>query len=64
MHSVYSPYVTPGSHKGNRCLVVDYRLRDLEPRAWKFLVDFAEDNNLQTDELGGKNAKEQVQTPA
>lgn len=46
----YSPYVVPTLLDGVRCVVVDYRLRDLEPLAWKFVVDFAGDNHLQTSE--------------
>ena len=33
---------------GIRCVVVDDRLRELEPLAWKFVHDFARDNALQT----------------
>jgi hypothetical protein len=46
----YSPYVVPMLREGVRCVVVDKRLRDLEPLAWKFVVDFARDNSLQTTE--------------
>ena len=35
---------------GVRGIVVDLRLRDLEPLAYKFVVDFARDNNLKTEE--------------
>jgi hypothetical protein len=35
---------------GVRGIVVDQRLRDLEPLAYKFVVDFARDNNLKTEE--------------
>jgi hypothetical protein len=31
-----------------RCVVVDERLRQIEPLAWKFVQDFARDNQLQT----------------
>jgi Protein of unknown function (DUF3579) len=33
-----------------RAVVVDGRLRELEPLAWKFVVDFARDNQLKTEE--------------
>ncbi len=46
----YSPYVMPKVIHGIRCVVVDDRLRDLEPLAWKFVHDFARDNSLQTVE--------------
>jgi hypothetical protein len=35
---------------GVRCVVVDHRLRELEPLAWNFVVDFAETNRLVTSE--------------
>ncbi len=44
----YSPYVVPRLIDGVRCVVVDPRLRDLEPLAWKFVCGFAKDNDLRT----------------
>ena len=44
----YSPYVVPRVIDGVKCVVVDERLRDIEPLAWKFVHDFATDNHLQT----------------
>ena len=35
---------------GVRGIVVDQRLRDPEPLAYKFVVDFAHDNHLKTEE--------------
>lgn len=49
-HLTYSPYVVPVVLDGVRCVVVDKRLRELEPLAWKFVCDFAVDNNLKTTE--------------
>ena len=46
----YSPYVVPVNMDGVRCVIVDKRLRDLEPLAWKFVCGFAEDNDLETSE--------------
>jgi hypothetical protein len=43
----YSPYVQPRNIQGTKCVVVDARLRDLEPLAWQFLRNFARDNALQ-----------------
>ena len=45
-HLSYSPYAVPSTHEGLRCVVVDGRLRDLEPLAWQFVHDFAHDNRL------------------
>lgn len=46
----YSPYVVPMVIDDIRCVVVDHRLRELQPLAWNFMVDFAKDNKLQTSE--------------
>lgn len=46
----YSPYVEPTLIDGVRCVVVDHRLRQLEPLAWKFVEEFARDNDLKTSE--------------
>ena len=48
-HLTYSPYVTPTNVDGHKSVVVDARLRDLEPRAWKFILDFAKDNHMKTE---------------
>jgi Protein of unknown function (DUF3579) len=48
----YSPYVQPTMIAGTVCVVVDPRLRDLEPRAWDFVVGFARDNALVTMDAG------------
>lgn len=49
-HLTYSPYVVPRVIEGVRCVVVDHRLRELEPLAWQFVCNFASDNDLQTRE--------------
>lgn len=46
----YSPYVFPTHVDGVRCVVVDHRLRELEPLAWAFVCDFAKSNQLKTQE--------------
>jgi hypothetical protein len=43
----YSPFVHPVSANGVRCVVVDIRLEELEPMAYRFLVSFARDNELE-----------------
>lgn len=48
----YSPYATPRILDGERCVLIDHRLRDREPLAWKFACDFAASNQLQTSEMG------------
>ena len=42
----YSPYVRPVMLDGVRCVVVEPSLADIEPRAHRFLLDFALDNEL------------------
>ena len=42
----YSPYVRPITHGGVRCVVVDERLREIEPMALTFVLNFARDNDL------------------
>ena len=48
-HLSYSPYAIPTLIGGIRCIVIDYRLRDLEPLAWKFVNAFAKDNLLKIE---------------
>jgi len=43
----YSPYVQPINSGGVKCVVVSIELEDLEPMAYKFLLNFAKDNELQ-----------------
>ena len=42
----YSRYVHPVNAGGVKCVVVDIRLRELEPMAYDFLLGFAADNDL------------------
>jgi hypothetical protein len=45
-HLGYSPYCVPTVVDGVRCLVVSESLRDIEPMAFDFLLNFARDNRL------------------
>ena len=42
----YSPFVHPITADGVRCVVVDTRLETIEPMAYRFLLNFAKDNEL------------------
>lgn len=42
----YSPYARPVTIGGIRYVVVDERLREIEPMAWDFVLNFARDNEL------------------
>ena len=46
-HLQYSPFVRPTLLDGVKAVVVNEKLRDLEPMAYDFLINFAKDNNLQ-----------------
>lgn len=46
----FSPYVRPACMlDGEKCVLVDAQLYTLEPLAYKFLVSFARDNDLQVE---------------
>ncbi|MES2250773.1 MAG: DUF3579 domain-containing protein [Pseudomonadota bacterium] len=49
-HLSYSPWCIPTTINGVKCVVVNRALRDAEPMAWDFCVNFAKDNNLQVAE--------------
>jgi Protein of unknown function (DUF3579) len=46
----YSPYCVPTLLGNVKCVVVNEALRDLEPMAWDFVMNFARDNHLQVSE--------------
>lgn len=49
-HLSYSPWCVPTVVGGVKCVVVNHDLRDAEPMAWDFVVNFAKDNDLQVVE--------------
>ncbi len=46
----YSPYCVPRVINGVKCVIVSGKLRDAEPMAWDFVMNFARDNQLQVTE--------------
>ncbi|MEO1767987.1 DUF3579 domain-containing protein [Thiobacter aerophilum] len=42
----YSPYVRPVTLEGVGCVVVSRALKEVDPRAYEFLMGFARDNDL------------------
>lgn len=46
----YSPYCIPTVIGNVKCVVVNEALRDVEPMAWDFVMNFARDNELQVGE--------------
>ena len=61
-HLSYSPWCIPTTMGGVKCVVVHRDLRDHEPMAWDFVMNFARDNDLQLVEacLPGSEAFERV----
>lgn len=49
-HIGYSPFCVPRVIEGVKCVIVNEALRDLEPMAWDFVMNFARDNELQVVE--------------
>ena len=47
----YSPYCVPTVVAGVKCVIVNEALRDIEPMAWDFVMNFARDNDLQLAEV-------------
>jgi hypothetical protein len=61
----YSPYVYPVTSAGVKCVVVDMRLKDIEPMAYNFLLNFAKDNELQVRRGRGEERPEtRLPTPS
>lgn len=46
----YSPYCVPQLIDGVKCVIVSEALKELEPMAWDFVMNFARDNQLQVVE--------------
>ena len=49
-HLSYSPWCVPNTLDNNKCVIVHTDLRDEDPMAWNFVMNFAKDNNLQVVE--------------
>ena len=49
-HIGYSPLCVPRVINGVKCVIVSEALRDVEPMAWDFVINFARDNDLQVAE--------------
>jgi hypothetical protein len=45
-HLNYSPWCIPTVIDGIKCVIVHRALRDYEPMAWDFVINFAKDNEL------------------
>jgi hypothetical protein len=49
----YSPYCVPQLIEGVKCVLVSEALRDVEPMAWDFVMNFARDNELSVVDASG-----------
>jgi hypothetical protein len=49
-HLSYSPWCVPTTLDGVKCVIVNRELREAEPMAWDFVLNFARDNNLKVVE--------------
>jgi len=49
-HLNYSPWCIPTVIEGVKCVIVNRALRDYEPMAWDFVMNFARDNDLRITE--------------
>jgi len=45
-HISYSPWCVPTSINGVKCVIVQVELRDAEPMAWDFVINFGIDNDM------------------
>ena len=45
-HLSYSPWCLPTNVGDIKCVIVNRDIRDAEPMAWDFVMNFAKDNNL------------------
>ena len=53
----YSPYCVPQLVDGVKCVIVSEALKDIEPMAWEFVMNFARDNQLRVaEQLPGSEA--------
>ncbi|MDR1648377.1 MAG: DUF3579 domain-containing protein [Zoogloeaceae bacterium] len=43
----YSPYVSPGDYNGEKAVFVDAALREADADAYRFVLNFAQENDLQ-----------------
>ena len=57
----YSPYCVPTTQGPIKCVIVNEALRAIEPMAWDFVMNFARDNDLETQEgLEGESSLPQA----
>lgn len=55
-HLSYSPWVIPTVIGGVKCVIVNRELREHEPMAWDFVMNFARDNELEVSDTRPSDA--------
>ena len=59
----YSHYLQPQIIDGHRCLVLDPELKNVNPSAYSFLVDFAKGNKLKIHGLDPNGSQKERSSP-
>jgi hypothetical protein len=49
---IYSPFLQPALHRGNKCVILDPALAETHPALYEYILSFAKDNNLQMHDEG------------
>jgi hypothetical protein len=62
-HLGYSPWCIPTTREGIKGVIVNRDLRDFEPMAWDFCMNFARDNDLQMKEGRSMSRPNQSASP-
>jgi hypothetical protein len=61
----YSPFCVPQVINGVKCVLVSEALKDIEPMAWDFVMNFARDNHLPVvDAAPARRPQAQPERPA
>jgi hypothetical protein len=60
----FSPYARPVVVNGHKCVRIDVRLRDIEPVALTFVLNFVRDNELVTTQVPGRGDCPAAAAPA
>lgn len=61
---IYSPLLQPMMKDGYKCVVLDHKLKQSNPKLYESIMEFARTNNLKIcqDDTEGNNGSEQTKT--
>lgn len=59
----YSPYCVPRVVGSVKCVIVSEELRDIEPMAWDFVMNFARDNQLRVVDVDSESEESNEARP-